>query len=60
MRIIERGEIPSERVHEVRCSNCYSKIEFQEHEAKKTYDQRDGNYMIIECPVCNDKIYKAI
>lgn len=59
MRIIERCELPEERIYVVKCANCKSTIEFAEHEAKKTYDQRAGNYLIIDCLVCDQSIYRS-
>jgi hypothetical protein len=35
---------------------CDTLFEFQEIEAEKVYDQRDGSYFKIQCPVCRKEI----
>lgn len=60
MKIIERGTPPGEVVHQARCTNCRSLIEFKQSEGKVTFDGRDGNYVTILCPVCNQMIYRSI
>lgn len=52
MKIIERGQHPKQKSYTVRCYQCQTKFEFEQMEAKVNYDQRDGNYVSIPCPVC--------
>lgn len=56
MKIIRRGQIPAKRTHRVTCMWCDTLFEFQEIEAEKVYDQRDGSYFKIQCPVCRKEI----
>jgi len=60
MEIIKRGTPPGEKIHEATCNSCKTEVRFKESEGKITYDQRDGNYVTVMCPVCNSLIYKAL
>lgn len=60
MRIITKGKLPEDALYEVICQHCKTVFEFERREAKFTSDQRDGDYLIIICPVCNSLIYKGI
>lgn len=52
MRIIKTGIIPAKRVYRAVCGNCATEFEFEQHEAKITHDQRDGDFLTIPCPLC--------
>lgn len=56
MKIIERGQQPKQKLYTVRCRQCQTKFEFEQHEAKVTRDQRDGDYISIVCPVCLSQV----
>ncbi|QRE00193.1 hypothetical protein [Burkholderia phage BCSR5] len=58
--VLHRGVKPSEKKHKVTCDSCNSVIEYQQHEGKVTYDQRDGNFITFKCEVCDSNINKAI
>ena len=53
MKIITKGQIPEERMYRVVCRNCHTVFEFQYKEAQEVFDQRDGNYLKIPCPLCS-------
>jgi hypothetical protein len=55
MEIIERGTLPTERQHEIRCRNCKTLFRFKCHEATYVPDERDGDFLSINCPVCGDQ-----
>lgn len=57
MKIIKRGVVPEEREMTGTCNNCSTIIECLAGEAKHHHDQRDGDYSLIICPVCNKEIY---
>ena len=57
MKIIHRGTIPGERVYKSTCTNCKTVCEYLLKEATIVYDQRDGNYVTIACPVCDQTCY---
>ena len=57
MRILKRGIKKEEIKYIGRCYSCSSIIEAIGKEIKHNYDQRDGDYNTIVCPVCNDITY---
>lgn len=56
MEILERGKLPSEQVYVCTCGSCKSKLRFTQSEATVHYDQRDGDYVWVKCPVCSSTI----
>lgn len=60
VEIIKRGVPRGEVVHDITCRFCKSELRFKEHEAKIHYDQRDGDYLSITCPVCQNTITKGV
>lgn len=60
MQVLKRGQIPGERVHRATCSHCKSELEFKQSEGKVTYDQRDGDYVSVTCPVCNSLVTSSL
>lgn len=60
MKIIKRGTIPSERRWEFTCRNCGTVFEIAQAEAKLVSDQRDGDYLAIDCPVCDKQCTQSV
>lgn len=56
MKIIKQGIDPKTLVYKGSCNNCSTEVEFDRSEGKVTYDQRDGDYISVECPTCKHKI----
>lgn len=52
MKIVKKGVDPSLQLFRHECNNCKTIFEFIEWEAIQKYDQRDGNFLEINCPVC--------
>jgi len=52
MKIIRQGLIPEEVVYRTECSKCDTEFEFTQKEGKYNSDQRDGDYISINCPTC--------
>lgn len=52
IEIIKRGTPPGERRYTATCRNCSTEFSFLPHDATKQFDQRDGDYFVISCPVC--------
>lgn len=52
MKIIKRGEVPGNEVYRLDCNHCHTEFEIKASEAKYSSDQRDGDYLSIDCPVC--------
>jgi len=60
MRIIKEGQKPEDKLYTLTCRKCKCEFEFKQIEAKINYDQRDGNFLSIRCPCCNEQCTKAI
>jgi hypothetical protein len=60
MKIFFRGIPKEQRLIQATCQHCKSVIEFTVSEGIVTHDQRDGDYVTIDCPVCNCKIHKDL
>lgn len=56
MRIIKEGIKPEDIEIETTCNNYKSVLGVKISDGKTTYDQRDGNYVTIVCPVCQKSI----
>jgi RNase P subunit RPR2 len=52
MKIIKRGQVPGNEVYRLDCNHCHTEFEIEAKEAKYNSDQRDGDYLSIECPIC--------
>ena len=59
MKIIERGIKPDDMTQQARCTRCRTLVEFQRSEARFVSDQRDGDAMVVKCPVCGHEIWTA-
>ncbi len=60
INILKRGSIPAEKVYRATCRKCNSVLAFTQLDGKVVYDQRDGNYVAITCPVCFHPICQDI
>lgn len=60
MDILFRGTPPNEREREGTCNNCGTQVRFRESEGKVTHDQRDGDFVTVNCPVCARQIHVAL
>ncbi len=60
MKIIERGIKPDDAVCKSRCMHCKTLVEFQRSEARYVSDQRDGDALVVACPVCEREIWAAV
>lgn len=55
VQIIKRGTPPSEREYRICCYSCKTVFQFKQSEATLHPDQRDGDYVAIQCPVCGKR-----
>lgn len=60
MKVIKKGNLPENKTYRVICSYCKSELEFEQREGKITYDQREGDYITVTCPVCQKLVYKDL
>ena len=56
MEILERGQLPSEKEYICTCRICKTKFKFKQSEGRVNYDQRDGNYIEVKCPICANRV----
>jgi len=59
VKIITHGSLPEEVTYDHHCTYCRTHFEFQRKDARLSSDQRDGNLMIIACPMCKRDCYKT-
>ena len=57
MKAIKEGMIPGNIVHRASCNQCKTVVEFLRSEGRISYDQRDGDFITIVCPLCRDDIH---
>lgn len=60
MKIIKEGRPPEKKVYRGNCRYCETVIEFERIEATYRSDNRDGDYLEIQCPVCGKVITSSI
>jgi len=56
MEIIRRGSLPEDKQYKSTCNNCDTLFSFTRGEARHIDDQRDGDYLVINCPVCHQPV----
>jgi RNase P subunit RPR2 len=59
IEVLRKGEKPEDRTYSAACGNCKSLLRFKRSEAEYVSDQRDGDAVTIECPVCKSKVFVA-
>lgn len=57
MKVIKQGQIPGEIIHRATCNHCKTEVEFKRKEGRISYDQRDGDSIMVVCPLCRNDIY---
>lgn len=60
MKIIKRGHDPLTETHRAVCRKCETVFEFDRKETTYVPDQRDGDFLQIDCPVCGKAFAKAV
>ena len=51
MEILKRGSV-FPKTADVTCRNCKSILRINEDDGAKHFDQRDGDFLTVKCPVC--------
>lgn len=57
MKIISQGSHPAQLKYRCTCRKCGTVFEFEKQEALYMTDQRDGDYLLINCPTCSATAY---
>ena len=55
MEILKRGEVRA-KTHDTICGNCNSHLRVGKCDGKYVSDQRDGDYIDTNCPVCGNRL----
>lgn len=50
MKIIKEGKLPEQKIYSGTCHYCNCEVEAEKWEWSFTYDQREGNFLQIDCP----------
>lgn len=56
IEIVYRGALPEAKKYEGACKYCRTVITFKREDARYRCDQRDGDYLEVQCPVCSRPI----
>lgn len=56
MRVIKRGVTKDKVRYRISCNGCGSVLDFERGEAKVVPDDRDADYLEVECPVCQASV----
>lgn len=56
MDVIKKGKLPEDNVYLGSCHHCGTVVKFMRSEGELVFDQRDGDYIEIECPLCHTSI----
>jgi RNase P subunit RPR2 len=57
IKVIRRGHLPQNDQFDATCRKCHSEIQFLRSDGRFTSDQRDGDFLTVDCPVCGDPIH---
>ena len=60
MLVLKQGTKPDEITHEGTCNHCGTVVSFERGEGRVTHDQRDGDFVTVDCPTCNSQIHSSI
>ena len=60
MRILREGKRPENKLYQVECRECKTEFEFVRSEATLTFDNRDGDFLTIGCPLCGKPVTHAV
>ena len=59
MKIIKKGQHPSQTIHKAKCGQCKTEIEFIQSEAQQRLRLKIYHYLVVVCPVCGRDIWKT-
>lgn len=52
IKILKQGRLPEEVTYKFSCGHCKTEFTAQVKDGKLCYDQRNGNWVEVACPVC--------
>ncbi len=60
IEIIRRGIPAAEITYFTTCRSCGSDLSFKKADGQVVFDHRDGDFIKIACPVCDQQCTKAL
>lgn len=60
MKILKQGKLSKDEVYQGRCNSCGTEVEFLRAEARYVNDQRDGDSLVVVCPMCKNEIWTSV
>lgn len=60
MKILRAGNLLELTVYRGTCRNCNCEVEFRHMEGEVVRDQRDGDFIRVNCPTCTTWICVAL
>lgn len=60
IEIIAKGnKRPEDRTYRNTCGHCGSILQFKGNDGREVSDQREGDAIVIDCPVCAAEVWTA-
>ncbi len=56
IEIVRMGLAPSQKQYHAVCNKCQTEIKFLRYDATYVTDQRDGDFLKVSCPTCDNPI----
>lgn len=60
IEIVRRGKPKEEKEYQAGCRYCGTIIKFKRGDAKYQSDQREGDYLVVDCPICTRQITTSV
>ncbi len=57
IEVTRRGHLPENDQFEAQCFKCKSEMRFLRSDARHASDQRCGDFVTIDCPVCGAPVH---
>lgn len=60
MKIIIQGRLPEDRIFRSTCTHCRTVYEYNRMEANFVSNARNEDYLVTNCPLCDNKVYQQV
>jgi hypothetical protein len=60
VEILKKGKSPLELTYDHTCKICKTRFRFAYSEGQRMSDNRDGDYLTIDCPICKNICIEAV
>jgi RNase P subunit RPR2 len=55
--ILNKGTFPRNTHYTMHCRKCRTTVTFEQREGRIVHDQRDGDAIVFDCPVCHTELW---